>query len=270
MQSYKDKVVVITGSATGIGKALAKQFGQDGAKVVISGRRDDKVDQAVSELQELGIEAAGTSCDVTKRDEVVALADFAEATFGPVDVVVNNAGVSQTSVPLIDMDLDAFRKVHEINLYGVLNGIQIFGKRMLARGTPAAIYNLGSENSLFAAVPSAHAYVSSKHAILAISELLAEETPDWLEVALIMPGFVTSEMTKGFAPGMDTDAFAALVMKQLKAGEFYIVSHAYNMVRVDDRYHKVSEAFAKYAPRYDGDDEFDVRTLYAKRMAAQE
>ena len=269
MKSYKDKVVVITGSATGIGLSLAKQFGKDGAKIVISGRRPDRITKAVAEVTALGIEAAGTPCDVTKREDVEALASFAWETFGKADVIVNNAGVSQPQVPLIEMNLDDFRFLHEINLYGVLHGIQVFGKRFLEQGTPAAIYNIGSENSLYPCVPSAHAYVSSKHAILPITELLAEETPDFIEVALIMPGYVTSEMTEGFFPGMDTDTYTALVMKQLKAGEFYIVSHAYNKVRLDERHAKLSAAFNTYAPRYEGDEEFDVRTQVSKMMEAQ-
>lgn len=268
MESYKDKVVVITGSATGIGRSLAKQFGKDGARIVISGRREDRIDEAVEELKEMGIEAVGTPCDVTRRDEVEALADFAWQTFGKVDVIVNNAGVMQDMAPLIEMDLEAFRWVHEVNLYGALNGIQVFGKRFLEQGTPAAIYNVGSENSLYPCVPSAHAYVSSKHAILPITEMLAEETPDFIEVALIIPGYVTSEMTAGFFPGMDTDAYTSLVLRQLKAGELYIVSHAYNKVRLDQRYVQLASAFARYAPRYEGDDELDVRTQLAKMTEA--
>ena len=269
MKSYNQKTVVITGSATGIGKSLAKQFGKDGAKLVISGRRQDKINDAVIELRALGINAVGKTCDVTKRDEVEALADFAWETFGSVDVIVNNAGVMQPQCPLIEMDLGEFRKVHEINLYGVLNGIQVFGSRFVSQGTPAAIYNIGSENSLYPCVPQAHAYVSSKHAVLAISELLAEELPAFIETALILPGYVASEMTEDFFPGMATDEFTSLVMKQLKAGEFYIVSHAYNKVRLDDRHAKLAKAFEKYAPRYDGDDEFDVRTQIARMMATQ-
>ena len=269
MKTYADKVVVITGSTTGIGLSLAKQFGQEGSRVVISGRPEDRITEAVDQLRALGVEAAGTPCDVTKRADVEALADFAWQTFGGVDVVVNNAGIAQRQISLIEMDLDDFRFVHEVNLYGVLNGIQVFGKRFLERGTPAAIYNIGSENSLYPCVPSAHAYVSSKHAILPITELLAEETPDFIEVALIMPGYVNSEMTKGFFSGMDTDAYTALVMRQLKAGEFYIVSHAYNKVRMDERYERLAAAFGKYAPRYEGDDEFDVRTQIEKMKQAQ-
>ena len=164
------------------------------------------------------------------------------------------------------MNLDDFRRIHEVNLYGVLHGIQVFGQRFIEQGTAAAIYNIGSENSFYPCVPSAHAYVSSKHAILPVTELLAEEVPDFIEVAFIMPGFVNSEMTSGIFEGMDTDQFTSLVLEQLKAGEFYIVSHSYNKVRLDQRYGKLAQAFDKYAPRYAGDDKYDVRCLLEKKQ----
>jgi NAD(P)-dependent dehydrogenase (short-subunit alcohol dehydrogenase family) len=264
MESFENKVVVITGSAGGVGFALAKQFGLEGAKVVISDLPGDRIAAAVSELEQSGVEASGFACDVTNRDEVEALAQHAVNTHGRVDVIVNNAGIAQAPTPLIDMDLADFRRIFDVNIYGMLNGIQVFGKIFQEQGTPAGIYNLGSENSIYPCVPSAHAYVASKHAVLAISELLAEETPDFIEVALIMPGFVNSEMTRGPFDGMDTDAFAGKVMQQLKAGEFYVVSHAYNKERLDERYSAIAAAYDTYAPRYTGDEEFDVRTLIGK------
>ena len=264
MDSYKGKVVVITGSGGGIGFALAKQFGLDGARVVISDISADRVQTAVSELGAMEIDATGCACDVTVRADVEALAKFAKRTHGRVDVLVNNAGVGQLPTPLLDMDLEDFRRVLEVNLYGVLNGIQVFGRIFLEQGTPAGIYNLGSENSIFPCVPSSHAYVSSKHAVLAVTELLSEELPDFVEVALIIPGLVDSDMTREFFQGMDADEFAGKVIAQLKAGEFYIVSHAYNRVRLEERYEKIASAYDKYAPRYDGDAEYDIRSLVQK------
>jgi NAD(P)-dependent dehydrogenase (short-subunit alcohol dehydrogenase family) len=261
MQSYTDKVVVITGSGSGIGFALAKRFGLDGAKVVVSDVSSEHVQAAIADLGELGVDVAGCACDVTSRSEVEALADFARSTHGSVDVLVNNAGIGQVPTPLLDVDLEDFRRVHEVNLYGVLNGIQVFGRIFLEQGTPAGIYNLGSENSIYPCVPMSHAYVSSKHAVLAVTELLAEELPDFVEVALIMPGLVDSAMTRQFFRGMNTDEFASKVMTQLKAGEFYVVSHAYNRVRLEERYAGIAAAYDKYAPRYEGDDEYDIRTL---------
>lgn len=268
MQDFKDKVVVITGGASGIGFSFAKQFGKEGAKIVIGSRRTARVDAAVDELKAMGIEAAGITCDVAKREDVEALADFAWATFGKADVLFNNAGVSQKRYTrLLKVDLQEFRDLFEINIYGVLHGIQVFGRRFVEQGTPAAIYNLGSENSLFPAVPRAHAYVASKHSVLAISELLAEEVPDFIDVSVICPGFVQSEMTEGTLGGMDTDTFTGIIMPQLKAGNFFAVSHGHNMTYIDKRYADIKAAYDTYAPRYEGDDQYDARTMTAKMRA---
>ena len=264
MKSFSNKVVVVTGSAGGIGFALARQFGLEGAKLVLSDLPGERLEQAVSAMQGFGFEVVGYACDVTRRPDIENLAESTLTHYGSVDVLVNNAGINLSPAPLIDMDLEAFRHIYDVNLYGTLNAIQVFGKLFQDQGTPAAIYNLGSENSIYPCVPSSHAYVSSKHAILAITELLAEETPDFIEVALIMPGLVVSEMTRGVLEGMDTDEFAQKVMAQLKAGEFYIVSHAYNKVRLDERYSAIAAAYDKYAPRYPGDDEYDIRVLLKK------
>ena len=212
MQDYSEKVVVITGSGAGIGFALAKAFGTDGAKLVVTDISEERTLAAVDALQAMGMEAVGRVCDVSKRQEVENLAAFTVGHYGQVDVLVNNAGIGQVPGPLIDMDLDKFRRVMDVNLYGVINGIQVFGKIFTERGTPAAIYNLGSENSIYPCVPSSHAYVASKHAVLAVSELLAEETPDFIEIALIMPGLVETEMTRGTFEGMKADDFASKVL----------------------------------------------------------
>ncbi|MDR5881755.1 hypothetical protein [Caballeronia sp. LZ032] len=106
--------------------------------------------------------------------------------------------------------------------------------------------------------------MASKHAVLAVTVALREEAPDFMDVALICPGLVRSELARETQEGMDTDKYAAIVMKQIKAGEFYIMSHAYNFVRISARSREVEAAFRKYAPRYEGDIEFDVRTLGVK------
>lgn len=266
MESFKDKVVVITGGATGIGLSFAKRFGEDGAKLVIAGRRQDKLDEAVSALGERDIEAAGFVCDVGDYGQVEALADFAWEKFGRADVIVNNAGVSQQPGSVIDMAPEEVERVMRINYFGLWNGVSVFGKRFIAQGTPSAIYNVGSENSFYNFVPMASAYEASKHAVHALSDALREETPDFIEVAFVAPGFVSSEMTDPFGKGlsMDTDRYTAIAFEQLKAGCYYVVSHAYNMERITARYDEMSAAYAKYAPRYDGDEEFDARILFAK------
>lgn len=264
MQDFDGKVVVITGGATGIGFALAKQFAERGARIVIAARRRERLAEAAAILAASGAGVRVFECDVTRRDQVEALADFAWEQFGNVDVIVNNAGVLPTLSPVIEASRDDVQRVFDVDFFGVWNGVSVFGQRFIAQGTPAAIYNVGSENCFFSAVPQGGGYVAAKHAVLAMTEALREELPDYIEVSLICPGLVKSELGEVTNDGMDTDRFAALAMTQILAGEFLIVSHAYNIVRIRSRYEEIEAAYAKYAPRYPGDKEFDVRTLGAK------
>ena len=263
MRDFNEKVVVVTGGATGIGYGFAKAFGRDGARLVVSGRRENRLQEAVAGLVDLGVEVKYFVCDVTQLDEVEALADFAWDAFGGADVIINNAGIMLPNTPVVDLPVESARSIFDVNFFGVWHGSAVFGKRFIEQGTPAAIYNIGSENSLFHGVPMGSAYVATKHAVRALTESLREEMPDHVEVGLICPGFVTSELgpPEAMAMAMDTDRYVDIAMKQIKAGKFYIVSHAYNMVRITERYEEVSRAFATYAPRYDGDEEFDVRSL---------
>ncbi|MBT3017894.1 MAG: SDR family oxidoreductase [Candidatus Thiodiazotropha sp. (ex Clathrolucina costata)] len=270
MKDFKDKVVVITGGATGIGFAFAKAFGAGGAKIVIGALHENRLQEAIDKLAELGIEAKYTICDVTQPEQVEALADFSWNAFGHVDVIVNNAGTMLPPMPVIDTPLESVQSIFNVNFYGVWHGSSIFGKRLTDQGTPAAIYNIGSENSLFHGVPMGAAYVATKHAVLALTESLREEVPDFIEVGLVCPGFVRSELgpPEAMTMAMDTDRFVSIAMEQIKAGEFYIVSHAYNIERINARHDEIVKAYATYAPRYEGDDEFDVRSLMGRMQEA--
>jgi NAD(P)-dependent dehydrogenase (short-subunit alcohol dehydrogenase family) len=264
MRDFNGKVVVITGGATGIGFALAKQFARQGAQLVIAGNQRTRLEEAAKALSSTTTRVEFFECDVTDRNQVAALADFAWEKFGRADVIVNNAGVGPIPSTVIDAKAEDVQSVLSVNLFGVWNGVSVFGQRFLAQGTPSAIYNVGSENSFFNAIPEGAGYVLSKHAVLAMTVALREELPAHVEAALICPGLVRSELAKETGEGMDTDAYAEIVMKQIRAGEFYIVSHAFNLVRMQARWREIEAAFAKYAPRYEGDSEFDVRTLGVK------
>lgn len=270
MKDFKGKVVVITGGATGIGFSFAKAFGADGARVVVAEPRENRLVEAVDKLRELGIEARYHVCDVTKPDDVEALARFAWEAFGHVDVIVNNAGIVIPNARVVDTPLERVHDIFGVNFFGVWYGSAVFGRRFVEQGTHSAIYNIGSENSLFHGVPMAAAYVSTKHAVLALTESLREEMPDYVDVSLICPGFVTSELgpPEAMAMGMDTDRYVEIAMKQIRAGEFFVVSHAYNIERINARHEEVARAFSTYAPRYDGDVEFDVRSLMNRMQEA--
>ena len=271
MESFKDKVVVITGGATGIGYGFAKAFGHEGAKLVLSGRRENRLQEAVSSLTESGIEAKYLTADVTKREDVEALADFAWNTYGKVDAIINNAGMMVPHSPVLDMPIEHFQAIMNVNVFGVIHGSQVFGKRFIEQGTPAAIYNIGSENSLFHGTPFNGAYVATKHAVRAITISLQEELPEFIDVSLICPGFVVSELgpKENMQYGMPTDEFIEIAMKQIKANEFYVVSHAYNIVRIDETHDQLKKAYETYVPRYEGDVRYDIRTNIAPILEQQ-
>ncbi|WP_226889836.1 SDR family NAD(P)-dependent oxidoreductase [Nostoc sp. MG11] len=154
MQDFNAKVVVITGGATGIGFAFAKQFAQHGARIILAARRRERLDEAAAILAASGTEVRVFECDVTQRGQVEALADFAWGEFGRADAIVNNAGVLPTLSTVIETSMDEVQRVFDVDFFGVWNGVSVFGQRFIAQRTPAAIYNVGSENCFFNAVPS--------------------------------------------------------------------------------------------------------------------
>lgn len=265
MKDFNGKTIVITGAATGIGFALAKQFVARGARVVLAARRRDRLTASAEALRGQGAAVEIFECDVTDKGQVEALADFAWRVFGRVDVLINNAGVGPVPAKVIDARREDVQGVLDVNLFGPWNGVSVFGRRFIDQGGPAAIYNVGSENCFFNAVPQGAGYVASKHALLAMTMALREEVPETIEVALICPGLVQSELSRETQEGMDADDYAARVLEQLEAGAFFVVSHAYNIVRIQARNAELERAYAAFAPRYDGDDAYDVRTLGARR-----
>ncbi|WED20527.1 SDR family oxidoreductase [Vibrio sp. JC009] len=263
MENFKEKVVVITGGETGIGLGFAKSFAAEGAYVVIAGIQQDRLREAVEIIEASGGSAKSFVCDVTNYNEVTALADFAWQWKGRVEVIINNAGVMVPHAPVLTMPMEHIQHIFNVNLFGVINGSKVFGQRFIEQGIPAAIYNVGSENSLFHGTPLNGAYVATKHGVYAMTHSLYEELPDYIDVSLICPGFVFSELgpEENMKHGMPTNEFIATAMPQLKAGEFYVVSHAHNMQRIDERHALLEKAYAKYAPRYQGDVQYDVRSV---------
>lgn len=271
MDSFKDKTVVITGGATGIGFGLAKKFGAEGAKIVIGEPRQNRLDEAIEALSALGIEASAMVMDVTDPASMEAFADFAWQTYGGVHVLINNAGIAVGRTPMVDVALEDLHRLMNVNFFGVWHGAAIFGKRMIAQGEPGAIYNLASENSFFNAVKNSAPYIASKHAVRGLTEAMRDEFPDFIKVGMIVPGFVASEMTKGSEQfAMDADTFATKVVEQIRAGEFYVVTHSYNMVRIKPIHDAIEAAYERNAPRYEGDEEYDVPTLIARLTAGRD
>ena len=261
MRDFKGKIIAITGGATGIGFALAKAFGSEGAKIVIGETREEKLQEAIDIFKNLNIDADKTHLDVTDLKSVEKFADFTCERYGRVDMLINNAGISGARGRIDKVDIEEAKKVFDVNFFGVWNGCSVFSKKMIEQGTEAEIYNLGSENSLFVAVPNSVAYVASKHAVLGLSESLRNDLPDFIHIGTIIPGYVDTPLTGQIEGGMNADKFAEIIKEQIKNKEHIIVSHAYNAVHIEKRNNEIAFAYEKYAPRYDGDDEYDVKTI---------
>ena len=263
MLDVTDRTVVITGGATGIGFGLAMAFGVRGANVVIGEPRQARLDEAIMKLSDSDIKARAIPMDVTDPKQLSDFAEQAFAAFGEVAVVVNNAGIGQARGLVIDTPVEELQKVMAVNLEGVWRGCQEFGRRLVDQGTPAGLYNTGSENSFFVAVSHSAAYVASKHAVLGLTDCLREEMPDYISVGMIAPGFVGSELIPEpmRLMGMPVDEFAERVVPQMLAGEPYVVTHGYNQVRIDERQSQIARAYERSAPRAEGDERYDVKVL---------
>lgn len=268
---FADKTVVITGGATGIGLALARELGHRGARLVLMEPRHERLAEATDSLSADNIDVKTIVGDVTNPSAMAALADFAWAENGRADMLINNAGIGGSMKSVIKTDPAEARKIFEINFWGMWNGISEFGRRFLAEEKPSAIYSVASENSLFNAFPfGGGAYVASKHAIFGLMDVLRREAPEWLTTGVIIPGWVQSELSdfNRTAPAaMDVGEYAAIIAPQIEAGEYYVVSHGYNVVRFDERYDEMKAAFAEYAPREEGDDQYDVQKFVAKMQS---
>lgn len=173
MQDLRGKVAVVTGGASGIGRALAETFGGEGMKVVLADVEPTALASTAREIGARGIEVLAVPTDVTKAEEVARLAERTLAAFGGVHLVCNNAGVFAGGLCWTQPVAD-YEWVLGVNMWGVIHGLRTFVPIMLERGEEGHIVNTASMAAL-TANPYAAAYHMSKHAVLALSEVLYHE-----------------------------------------------------------------------------------------------
>ena len=191
--NLKNKVVVITGGATGIGKATALEFLREGCHVAICGRRQEKLDDAVIFFREEGFNVISKTADATDYTSLFSFAQFVYDTWGSIDIWVNNAGGNQIK-SLTDYSTDEFRSIIDLNLTTVFNGCKTAWQFMKCRG--GVILNAAS----FAAIaPSAgrSPYSAAKAGVVSLTRTFAAEfAKDQIRVLAYIPGMIKTEMSK--------------------------------------------------------------------------
>jgi NAD(P)-dependent dehydrogenase (short-subunit alcohol dehydrogenase family) len=210
-------VVLITGALAGIGRATALAFARQGARLVVSGRRDDAGQALASELRELGVEAEFIRADVRHEADVEALVAGTLARFGRLDVAVNNAGTEGTLAPLTDLSLESYAAVFDTNVLGTVLSLKHELRAMREQGS-GAIVNLSSTMGHRGAA-NASLYVASKHAVEGLTKTAAlEGAPLGIRVNAIAPGPVDTEMLARLTGGGERKAALVAGVPMKRAG----------------------------------------------------
>lgn len=189
----KDKVVIITGGSSGIGKALAEKFGSEGSKILITGRSQQDLDAAVNEMRSRNIDIVGFRADVSKEEDNKAMAAEAIQRFGRIDILINNAGISMRAL-FNEVDLDVVKKVMEINFFGVLYATKYCLPEIIKnQGSVVGISSIAGYRGL----PGRTGYSASKFALNGFLEVLRTELLNTgVNVLTACPGFTSTNIRK--------------------------------------------------------------------------
>ncbi|MDP2674767.1 MAG: SDR family NAD(P)-dependent oxidoreductase [Dehalococcoidia bacterium] len=267
MKELNGKVAVVTGGASGIGRAMAERFAAEGMKVVLADIEEEALTRAASEMRAKGATVASKRTDVSRGEDVEALAAFTIDTFGAVHVVCNNAGVGVGGVTWQQTAKD-WEWVLGVNLWGVIHGIRAFVPIMLQQGDECHVVNTASGAGLHTR-PWLAMYCASKHAVVALSESLYHElslTGSKIKVSVLCPAVVNTRigesernrpdelrdaagagvpaqqmqaMEQAFrallATGLPPEQVAGAVVDAIRDERFYIITHEETKGRVSSR-----------------------------------
>ena len=207
MSLLEDKTAVVTGAASGNGRAIAELFAEHGAAVVVADVREEPREggEPTHELLEArGGDAVFVECDVTSYDDCVAAVEAAEE-FGGVDVMVNNAGIVGPQVPLVELDMDDYRRLMRVNLDGVFHGSKAAALAMVDSGNGGSIVNMSSVAGIVG-YGGITPYSAAKGGVRLFSYALASELgPDGIRVNVVHPGVIETAMTTEDSPIVGTE-----------------------------------------------------------------
>jgi NAD(P)-dependent dehydrogenase (short-subunit alcohol dehydrogenase family) len=270
------RVAVVTGAASGIGRALAMAFADAGSVVMVGDIDGQEAEDVAAGIRDSGGQAEALTVNVADAASVEDLAAHTLARFGRVDVLCNNAGVSTFNL-IQDQTLDDWRWVFDVNLWGVVHGLQSFLPVFSRQGTPAHIVNTASIAGLLSGVAFIGPYAATKAAVVSISETLSQECAIAglpIGVSVLCPSSVNtrvmeSERSRPAARGIEErkesaeavrlairDSFtgptgltpgqvAERTLEAIRAGEFWIITHPGERSAVEAR---VTTALARFPP----------------------
>ena len=208
MQDFKDKIVLVTGGATGIGRATALAFGRRGARVVIAGRRQAEGDKAVAALAEAGGNGRFIAADVTSAEDIERLHRIVIEEHGRLDVAFNNAGYQEPRAPLVEQDSALYDRVFDTNVRSVYLSLQHQIRIMVRQGGGAIVVNT-SVSGLRNPNPGLALYSASKAALVSLTRSAAMEYAEkGVRINAVAPGRVVTDMMLA-SKIMDMGAVAA-------------------------------------------------------------
>ena len=206
MNTFTNKVALVTGGTSGIGSATALAFAREGAKVVVSGRREKEGNEIVSLIKKNGGEGMFIKTDVSSEADVAALVAKTLSAYGRLDAAFNNAGIEgETGKQTHEQSVENYRAVMDINVLGVLIAMKHEVSAML-KNSGGAIVNNSSVGGLIG-FPGAGVYVASKHAVIGLTKTAAlEYATEGIRVNAVSPGSIETPMFDRFTGGIGTDA----------------------------------------------------------------
>jgi NAD(P)-dependent dehydrogenase (short-subunit alcohol dehydrogenase family) len=261
VESFKDKVAVVSGGGSGIGRAMALALAREGARVVLADLDEAAMDGVARQARGHGVETLAVRTDVTELAQVQALAERAWKAFGAVHVLCNNAGVAAWG-GLEKATHRDWQWVLGVNLWGVIHGIEAFVPRMIAGGQRGHIVNTASMAGLIAS-QGLGVYNTSKYAVVGLSETLAKDLkPHGIGVSVLCPmGVETrireSERSRPAALRNDAaaepaveligrylapDTVAGMVLDAVRRGELYVITHDEGLEPLRRRFDRMQQS----------------------------